>query len=67
MFLDLEHTVTGPQKVVGPIVTMSNAVTGSTLSAPTLDEHTRAILLELGPTNSEVEGLAAEGVIRCAD
>lgn len=63
MFLELEHTVTGEQKVVGPIVTMSNAATGSALPAPTLGEHTRAILAESGMTAEEVELLAAAGVV----
>lgn len=67
MFLELQHTVTGPQKVVGPIVTMSNAVTGSTLSAPTLGEHTRAILSGIGLEAKEVEHLVGTGVIRCED
>lgn len=67
MFLELEHTGTGPQKVVGPIVTMSNAATGSTLAAPTLGEHTRDILSEVGLGAKEVEHLLGTGVIRCGD
>ncbi len=67
VFLELEHTVTGPQKVVGPVVTMSNASTGSPLPAPTLGEHTRSILLEAGLAAREIGDLADRGIIRVAD
>ncbi|MFN8618220.1 MAG: CoA transferase [Dehalococcoidia bacterium] len=64
VFLELEHSVTGPQKVVGPIVTMSNAATGSALPAPALGEHTREILLSAGFTAAEIDALSARGVVR---
>jgi crotonobetainyl-CoA:carnitine CoA-transferase CaiB-like acyl-CoA transferase len=67
MFLELEHTITGPQKVVGPIVTMSSTPTGSPLPAPALGEHTRQILQTLGLEDDEVQHLARAGIIRCLD
>ena len=67
MFLELEHTITGWQKVVGPIVTMSATPTGSTLPAPSLGEHTGAILRELGFGDEAISRLRADGVIRCLD
>jgi formyl-CoA transferase len=67
MFLTLEHTVTGPQKVVGPIVTMSATPTGSLLPAPSLGEHTEALLRELGLGDDEIQRLCAGGVVRCLD
>ena len=67
MFLDLEHTVTGPQKVVGPVVTMSATPTGSALPAPALGEHTTAILRELGIGDEEIRRLRASGVVRCLE
>ncbi len=67
MFLELEHTVTGPQKVVGPLVNMSGTPTGSALPAPTLGEHTRAILAEAGMSAAEVARLAERGIVVCAD
>jgi crotonobetainyl-CoA:carnitine CoA-transferase CaiB-like acyl-CoA transferase len=67
MFLELEHTITGRQKVVGPVVTMSATPTGSTLPAPTLGEHTAAILRALGLGDDEIQRLARDGVIRCLD
>src|SRR5690606_31243888 len=43
MIWQLEHTVTGPQRVVGPAVTMSATPTGSRRPAPALGEHTREV------------------------
>jgi crotonobetainyl-CoA:carnitine CoA-transferase CaiB-like acyl-CoA transferase len=64
MFLELEHTVTGPQKVVGPIVAMSATPTGNVLPAPSLGEHTDAVLRDLGLGDDEIERLRAGGVVR---
>jgi len=65
MFLTLEHTVTGQQTVVGPVVTMSATPTGSALPAPSLGEHTAAMLRELGLDEDEVRRLHADAVVRC--
>jgi formyl-CoA transferase len=67
MFLQLEHSVTGPQTVVGPIVTMSATPTGSALPAPSLGEHTAEILRELGLDDEEIQRLCAGEVVRCLD
>ncbi len=67
MFTELQHTVTGDQKVVGPIVTMSNAATGSPLPAPTLGEHTRSILASMGLTDEQVQTLIDSGIVKTAD
>ena len=63
MLTDLEHSVTGPQRVVGPIVTMSKTPTEARLPAPALGEHTREVLTEFGFARAEVEALEAAGVI----
>jgi crotonobetainyl-CoA:carnitine CoA-transferase CaiB-like acyl-CoA transferase len=60
-FLELE------QKVAGPVVTMSATPTGSSLPAPSLGEHTRAILHDLGLSQEEVGRLERAGTIRCFD
>ncbi|MFQ5380788.1 MAG: CaiB/BaiF CoA transferase family protein [Dehalococcoidia bacterium] len=63
MIWELEHTVTGPQRVVGPNVLMSATPTGSRRAAPSLGEHTAEILREIGVTRDEMEELSAAGVI----
>ena len=64
MITDLEHSVTGPQRVAGPIVTMSRTPTEARLPAPALGEHTREVLTEFGFARAEVEALEAAGVIQ---
>jgi crotonobetainyl-CoA:carnitine CoA-transferase CaiB-like acyl-CoA transferase len=63
MIWDLEHTVTGPQRVVGPWLTMSQSPTRAYRPAPALGEHSADLLHEAGLPHSEVEKLRAEGVI----
>ncbi len=65
MILDLEHTVTGPQRVVGPTVMMSATPTGSSLAAPAFGEHTAEILRSLGVADAEIQELGDAGVVRC--
>jgi formyl-CoA transferase len=64
MILDLDHTVTGPQRVVGPAVLMSRTPTGSPLPAPALGEHTFEVLREAGLSDEEIAALATDGVVR---
>ena len=63
MIWDLDHTVTGPQRVVGPLVKMSRTPTAVQRAAPALAEHTAQILGELGVTNDEIDSLGASGAI----
>jgi crotonobetainyl-CoA:carnitine CoA-transferase CaiB-like acyl-CoA transferase len=67
MFLELDHTITGTQRVVGPLVLMTATPTGSALPAPTLGEHTRSVLAEAGLGDDEVANLLADGVVASAD
>lgn len=64
MIVDLEHLVTGPQRVVGPAVVMSGTPTGSPRPAPALGQHTREILLETGMSAAEIAALTEAGVLR---
>ena len=64
MITELEHSVTGPQQVVGPIVTMSKTPTEARLPAPALGEHTREVLADFGFSGAEVRALEADGVIQ---
>jgi CoA:oxalate CoA-transferase len=59
---ELVHPVTGPQRVVGPIVRMSKTPTEAALPAPPLGAHTRELLEEAGYVPGEIDALVASGV-----
>ncbi|HEX6029819.1 MAG TPA: CoA transferase [Tepidiformaceae bacterium] len=63
MIVELTHPVTGPQRVVGPLVKMSGTPTAASRPAPPLGGHSREVLLEAGCTEAEVEALLDAGVI----
>ncbi len=63
MIWDIEHTVTGPQRVVGPSVLMSQTPTRVQRSAPGLGEHSAEILGSLGVTAEDLAALVNEGVV----
>ena len=67
MILELEHTVTGPQRVVGPPVLLSRTPTGSPLPAPAFGEHSRQVLADGGLSDEEIDALVADGVVRTLD
>ncbi|MDA0301229.1 MAG: CoA transferase [Chloroflexi bacterium] len=64
VMVDFDHPVTGHQKVVGPMVRMSETPTKAYRPAPALAAHTVEVLLECGVTAEEAEGLRTRGVIR---
>ena len=64
MIWELDHTVTGAQRVVGPSVLMSATPTGSPLPAPALGEHTTQILREFGIPDPELQTLQQAGIIK---
>jgi len=58
-----EHSLTGPEELVGPSVQMRNWPTGSDLPSPTPGQHTDEVLLEAGFSREEVDSLRAVGAI----
>ena len=58
LMLDLEHELTGPERMVGALVEMSESATGARRAAPTLGRDTVAVLTEAGFSAAEIEALA---------
>jgi len=63
LIADLNHEITGPQRVVGPIVDMSETPTRAQIAAPPLGWHTTEILEQSGLTPEEIGAYRAAGVI----
>lgn len=67
MMTAMEHEVTGPQRVVSPLVRMAVTPTAARMPAPPLARHTREVLLECGLSEAEVDALVADGVVTSAE
>ena len=63
IMVDLDHEITGPQRVVGPIVSMSKTPLVARRASPTLGGHTTELLSELGITNDEIIDYRANNII----
>jgi crotonobetainyl-CoA:carnitine CoA-transferase CaiB-like acyl-CoA transferase len=61
--VDLEHDLTGPERMVGPVVHLSKTPTGAPRAAPPLGWHTDEVLAEFGLTSEEVAKLRDTGVV----
>lgn len=59
--VDLDHELTGPERMVGPIVQMSKTPTGTHRASPTLGRHTDEILAEHGWDDEEIAALRTAG------
>ena len=59
----IDHPLTGPERQVGPLISMSKTETGTNRSAPPLDSETDAILREHGFDDDEIVGLREAGTI----
>jgi crotonobetainyl-CoA:carnitine CoA-transferase CaiB-like acyl-CoA transferase len=60
---EVEHSVVGKMKFVGPPVRYSNFTEERSLPPPLVGEHTVALLRELGYLDEAIEELRAQGVI----
>jgi crotonobetainyl-CoA:carnitine CoA-transferase CaiB-like acyl-CoA transferase len=63
IMVDFDHEITGPQRVVGPIVSMSKTPLAARRASPPLGYHTTELLSELGLTSSEIDDYRANNII----
>ncbi len=64
LVVELEHSVLGKIKMVGPLVKMSETPLEPTLASPALAEHSDPILASIGYTPAQVQHLRDMGVTR---
>lgn len=62
--VELEHSLAGPVKMVGPIIGMSETPLEATSASPALGEHTDEILSAMGFSQREISSMKADGVTR---
>ncbi len=60
---DYDHALTGPERLVGPLVEMSQTTTGNPRPAPPLDADTDAVLREHGWSDAQITALRATGAV----
>jgi len=63
MVVETTHASAGTLRTLGVPVKFSRTPGAVSRGAPLLGEHTRAVLAEIGVTDSEMEGLFTEGII----
>ncbi|MCK9487100.1 MAG: CoA transferase [Dehalococcoidia bacterium] len=64
VMVDLEHPVTGPQRVVGPVTRLSRTPSRAQGPAPALAQHTAEVLRAAGVSDEEIAALRERGVVR---
>lgn len=64
LVVELNHSVVGRVKMVGPIISMSETPLEARSASPALGEHTEEVLASLGYTPAQVAELRKRGVTR---
>jgi formyl-CoA transferase len=64
IMLEFDHPVVGPVRMANSPLRMSDAETGARASSPTLGQHTREFLAELGYSREQVASFEESGVAR---
>ncbi|MGD1879650.1 MAG: CaiB/BaiF CoA transferase family protein [Kiloniellaceae bacterium] len=67
MIVETDHPLAGPVKSLGLPVKFSATPGGVVRPAPLLGQHSRAILAELGYTETDIERMVADGVAIAAE
>ena len=63
MMSDLVHPVTGPQRVVGPVVRMSKSPPAAQRHSPVFGADSAEVLREAGIGDDEIAALMADGTV----
>jgi crotonobetainyl-CoA:carnitine CoA-transferase CaiB-like acyl-CoA transferase len=66
MVVETEHPKAGRVKAIGHPIKFTGTPGEMKRPAPLLGEHTREVLVGLGYSAAEIEGLAREGAVHCA-
>lgn len=61
LVVELEHSVVGKVKMVGPLVKMSETPLEPAIASPALGEHTDDILADIGYTAAEINAIRKSG------
>ncbi len=64
VMVPLDHPVTGPQEVVGPIVNFSKTKASVQGPSPLIGQHTEQLLLRAGFTRQQIDDLLEESIVR---